>query len=287
MTTSAPAVLELRAGALRLALRLDLGAAVAGLWRAGEPVLDSVEPEALVLARRSGGFVLAPYSNRLGHRRFRFDGQAHTTADNTGGGPHSMHGVAFLRPWTVVAQTADAADLAYRHEPDAHWPFAFQVRQRLALSPGSLRVDLTLTNTDARRAPAGLGWHPYFPKRAGSRLRIDVAGRWERDDVLMLPTHRVPQAGIDSAVADLAFDHGFDGWRGVAHIDDERHALRLSASEPYLVVFTPPTLPFFAVEPVSHVNNAIQMADPAAHGLRSLAQGEAMGLAILLEIAGA
>ena len=98
MTTSAPAVLELRAGALRLALRLDLGAAVAGLWRAGEPVLDSVEPEALVLARRSGGFVLAPYSNRLGHRRFRFDGQDHTTADNTGGGPHSMHGVAFLRP---------------------------------------------------------------------------------------------------------------------------------------------------------------------------------------------
>jgi aldose 1-epimerase len=36
------------------------------------------------------------------------------------------------------------------------------------------------------------------------------------------------------------------------------------------VVFTPDTKrDYYCVEPVSHVSNAIHMADPAAHGLRA------------------
>ena len=37
------------------------------------------------------------------------------------------------------------------------------------------------------------------------------------------------------------------------------------------MVFTPETKPYYCVEPVSHVSNALHMADPMAHGLRSLA----------------
>ena len=48
---------------------------------------------------------------------------------------------------------------------------------------------------------------------------------------------------------------------------DEKLSLSLTSSLPYLVVFTPPTRDYFCVEPVSHVSNAIQMGDPAAHGL--------------------
>jgi len=39
-------------------------------------------------------------------------------------------------------------------------------------------------------------------------------------------------------------------------------------------VFTPQDKDYFCVEPVSHVSNAIHMADPAAHGLRTLAPAE-------------
>ena len=54
---------------------------------------------------------------------------------------------------------------------------------------------------------------------------------------------------------------------------------------PYLVVFTPDTKPYYCVEPVSHVSNAIHMADPAAHGLRSVAPGESFEAAMKLDIA--
>jgi aldose 1-epimerase len=264
--------LELRAGDLRLALRPDLGGSVAGLWLGELPVLRSAEPHALESARLSGCFPLAPYSNRLGYRRFRWLGADYTTAPNVDDSPHSLHGVAWRQPWSVVSAGDGEAELRLVHEPDAHWPFAFELQQRFVLAPAALEVHLVFTNTAPQPQPAGLGWHPCFPKRPRSRLHIELSDRWE-SDASGLPTRKVPQPGIDGDVAHLAFDHCFEGWRGPARIRDEKMSLRLTSSLPYLVVFTPDTKPYYCVEPVSHVSNAIHMADPLAHGLRSIAPG--------------
>ena len=275
--------LELRAGDLRLALRPDLGGCIAGLWLGTLPVLRSTEADQLQASRPSGCYPLAPYSNRLGYRRFRWLGQDHTTAPNFDDNPHSLHGVAWQRPWAVVSASSTEAELEYRHEPDAHWPFAFSLRQRFVLTPGALEMHLVFSNTAAQAQPVGLGWHPYFPKRPRSRLHIELSDRWE-SDASGLPTRRVAQPGIDGDVAHLDFDNCFEGWRGPARIRDEKMSLKLSSSLPYLVVFTPGMRDYYCVEPVSHVNNAIHMADPAAHGLRSVAAGAAFDAWMRLEI---
>ncbi len=270
---------------MRLALRPDLGGAIAGLWLAEVPVLRSSEGAELTGARLSGCYPLAPYSNRLGYRRFRWQGQEHTTAPNFDDSPHSLHGVAWTRAWEVVSSSATEAELHYRHATDRHWPFAFDLRQRFVLSAGALEVHLALTNLSAQPQPVGLGWHPYFPKRPHSRLHIELSERWE-NDASGLPTRRVPQpAGIDGDVAHLAFDNCFEGWRGPARIRDDKLSLRLSSSLPYLVVFTPDTKPYYCVEPVSHVSNAIHMSDPAAHGLRALAPQATFDAWMKLEVA--
>jgi aldose 1-epimerase len=265
--------LTLRAGALRLALRPDLGGCIAGFWHGGRhgdvAVLRSTEPEALASARPSGSFPLVPYSNRLGFRRFDWLGRHHSTAANFDDNPHSVHGVAWQRAWEVVAASETQAELVYRHAPDAHWPFAFDVRQYFMLTPEALTVSLDFSNQADEAQPVGLGWHPYFPKRQGSRMDIDVSTRWP-SDTTGLPTHAEPQAGIHAAVADLAHDHCFGGFQGVARIRDERLDIALTSDLPWLVVFTPDVKPYYCVEPVSHVSNAIQMADPLAHGLRSV-----------------
>ena len=119
----APAsALELHAGALRLALRPDLGGCIAGLWLGDVAVLRSTEPAALERSRLSGCYPLVPYSNRLGYRRFRWHGHEYTTQPNFDDSPHSVHGVGWQRPWTVVQADATQAELVYRHQPDGHWP---------------------------------------------------------------------------------------------------------------------------------------------------------------------
>jgi len=274
---------ELRAGALRFAVRADLGGSIAGLWHRETPVLRSVEPGLLAAARQSACYPLVPYSNRLGHCKFRWKGTEYTTSANFDDNPHSVHGVGWLRPWQVTSHSAVEVVLRYRHEADAHWPFPFEATQRFDLTPLSLTAQLAITNIAELPQPVGLGWHPYFPKRARSRLHIEVGERWE-SDATQLPVHRVAQNGIEGDIVHLDFDHCFDGWKGPAHIRDEKFSLQLTSSLDRLVIYTPQNKDYFCVEPVSHVSNAIHMADPAAHGLRTLQPGESFEATMTLDV---
>ncbi|HWI09816.1 MAG TPA: aldose 1-epimerase [Burkholderiaceae bacterium] len=284
MTGSAKPSFELHAGALRLALRPDLGGCIAGLWHRDAPVLRSTEPEALSGSRASACYPLLPYSNRLGYRKFRWKGHEHTTQPNFDANPHSLHGVGWQRPWEIVSSSVLEVVLRLRHKGDADWPFAFEASQYFTLTPQSMHVEMVFTNSAEIAQPVGLGWHPYFVKRARSRLHIELAERWD-SDATQLPVRKVAQPGIDSDVSHLAFDNCFEGWTGSARIRDEKFSLQLSSSLNRLVVFTPQDRDYFCVEPVSHVSNAIHMADPAAHGLRSLAPGESCEASMTLEVA--
>lgn len=285
-TSTVEHAVELRAGDLRLALRADLGGCVAGFWRGDLPVLRSTEPAVLTGSRLSGCYPLAPYSNRLGYRRFRWLGREYTTQPNFDDNPHSVHGVAWQRPWAVVDASSTSALLRYTHAGDAHWPFAFAIDQRFTLDAAALEVRLAFTNQAPHAQPVGLGWHPYFPKRARSRLHIELTERWD-SDATGLPVRRVAQPGIDADVAHLEFDNCFGGWRGAARLRDEKLSLRLTSSLPYLVVFTPQTKPYYCVEPVSHVSNALHMTDPAEHGLATVEPGQTLEAWMRLEVGAA
>ena len=280
------APLELRAGPLRLALRPDLGGSIAGLWHGSTPVLRSMEPAALGTPRASGCFPLAPYSNRLGYKRFRWQAREYSTVANFGDDyPHSLHGSAWTQPWSVTHADAHSAELLLTQHSDAHWPFTFDVTQRFELEDDALKVSLTFTNIDARTQPVGLGWHPYFPKRSRSRMHVECSGRWDCDSSTHLPTRRVAQNSIDAEVRHLAYDHCFDGWRGAARVRDEALSLSLTSSLSHLVVYTPEQKDYFCIEPVSHVSNAIHMADPMAHGLVALGASETMEAWMKIEVA--
>jgi aldose 1-epimerase len=283
MTAAPTPHFELHAGALRLALRPDLGGSIAGLWHRHLPVLRCTEPAELSAARQSGCFPLLPYSNRLAYRRFRWKGVDHATLPNFDDSPHSVHGVGWRRPWEIVSSSAVDVVLRCRHAGDGDWPFAFEARQYFTLTPQAMRVQLVFDNLAEIAQPVGLGWHPYFPKRARSRLHIELDGRWD-SDAAQLPVRKVAQSGIDSDVVHLGYDNCFDGWRGAARIRDEKISLQLTSSLDRLVVYTPQQRDYFCVEPVSHVSNAIHMADPLAHGLRHVDAGESLEAWMQLDV---
>ena len=116
--------------------------------------------------------------------------------------------------------------------------------------------------------PAGIGWHPYFPRAADTTLTARVAGLWLTDaDVLPVahvtpPPDRDPGRGL--AVDRVALDNVFTGWDGQAMIAWPERGVRLqmAASPPVrsLVVYTPPACPFFCAEPVSHATDAFNLA---------------------------
>ncbi len=253
---------------------------MAGLWWGDVPVLRSTLGSALISARLAGNYPLVPFSNRVAQAKLVWAGTSHPLVQNNADEPHAIHGVGWQRAWQVLDASDEFALLSYEHKADAAWPFDFDTSQAFRVSKGSLELTLSMTNQSSSPAPAGLGWHPYFVKRASSHLRFAARGRWEMG-ADKLPTQWVPSVGVDTHCETLDVDHCFEGWQGDALLTDDTLCIRIASSLKRLVVYTNTTRDIVAIEPVSHVNNAVNLmatgkwtADEL--GLRVLQPGESM-----------
>jgi aldose 1-epimerase len=83
-------------------------------------------------------------------------------------------------------------------------------------------------------------------------------------------------------------DNCFDGWTGAVQLRDELLHTRVSSNLTRLVVFTNDTRDFVAIEPVSHVNDAVNRvhagADAAQLGLVTLQPGESLTAQMTIEV---
>ena len=286
-----PTALHLTNGALRCDIAPAIGGAVAGLWLGDIPVLRSTAAAALHNVRESGSYPLVPFSNRVGDAVLRWDGAQHPLLRNFEPEPHAIHGVGWQRAWSVVEAQPRFVQLSLQHPGDQSWPFAFACTQSFRLGPRALELLISVTNHAAHAVPMGLGWHPYFVKRPGSHLRFDATGRWEMGPD-KLPTVCLPLTGLDTLCAALEVDHCFEGWHGDLLIRDKLLHTRVRSNLSYLVVFTNAQRGFVAIEPVSHVNNALQLAQELGRpvdslGVQVLQAGESMSAWMEIDVAAA
>lgn len=243
---------------LQCDIKPELGGCISGLWLGGIPVLRSTPVQDLQSVRQSASYPLVPFSNRVGNATLQWLGTDHPLVRNWAPEPHAIHGVGWERSWTVLEATGAFTLLSYEHKADASWPFDFDTSQAFKLEANALEMSLSITNQSIVSAPAGLGWHPYFVKRADSRLHFDAKGRWEMG-ADKLPTVHSSSVGLHGDCATLAVDHCFDGWSGEVRLHDRLLTTRITSSLSRLVVYTAPGRDTIAIEPVSHTNNAMNL----------------------------
>ena len=281
--------MTLASGPLRCVIDPALGGSLVSLRHGALPVLREAPAGQPPDVRAGAGYPLLPYSNRIGHARLPWQGHVHRLQPNFAPEPHAIHGIGWRRPWRVLQADTRSARLALSHRADADWPFDFEAEQHLTLEPQAFGLELRLTHAGQDGLmPAGLGWHPYFCKRPGARLQFAARGRWAMGPD-QLPTGHCDGGGIDGMLDVQDVDHCFEGWDGEVRWQDDQLRLMLRSDLDRLVVFTSPQRPFVAIEPVSHVNNALQLAQslgrtPADLGMRSLAPGASCAAWMRLEI---
>jgi aldose 1-epimerase len=278
-------LITLTAGDAELILAPSLGGAVVSWTRAGHAVFRAPLPNALAdgFVRGLASFPLIPWSNRIAHGRFSFGGQSYQLPATFGG--HAIHGTGWQSVWQAPEQDATSATLTNLHAPDELWPFAFEASQRFMLDADRLTLALSVTNRHSGPAPFALGAHPYFPKRPGATLQFSAGGVWRNVGEVLAAEHIAVPAAWDHArtlpigVADL--DNCFTAWTGVARLTypGPGFAVIITGDPVFanLVVFISPTNDFFAVEPVSNVNDGMNKLDePVTHGVRVLEPGETL-----------
>ena len=219
-------VLELVDDRSRLVIAAAKGGGIASFdalvpGRAPVPLLKPARADAV------GCELLVPWSNRISGGGFDFDGRFHPVEPNVPGEPFPLHGDGFQKPWRVARQTAAEAELVL--DDGSIGPYRYAARVVYALREGALDATLTVENRASIRLPYGLGFHPWFPRHAGTSLTATASRVWLEDE-RHLPT------GVEPVAAHPAWDfsqgaplpagwinNGFDGWDRRA---DDRPARR-------------------------------------------------------------
>jgi aldose 1-epimerase len=288
------ALVELRAGALRLALSPLVGGSISAFdWLGGEmplPILrQSHSPLENVLD--AACFPLVPYVNRIRGGCFSFRGREVRIAPNMPSDSSPLHGQGWLNPWRVEQASDTRVTLAFHHEAD-EWPWDYQARQHFDLDARGLSAEISCRNLSVDPMPCGLGFHPYFPCDPATRLYTTVTSAWTIDDKV-LPVEQVPADGRydlrNRIVCGQDLDNGFGGWDGEARMSDPDwpYSLRMTSLESrFFQLYSPASGGLFVAEPVSHANAALNEPEEQwpALGLRVLEPGEEMSLSMRLDV---
>lgn len=265
------AIVTLQAGDYELRLAPEIGGSIAAFrWRGRDLMrgLESVDwpsgdlppgPESLA------SFPLVPFSNRIKNGEFSVDGRTIRLPARNAQTPHALHGFGWTSLWQIVSEAKDTQDGAKRivlehHYQSGAWPWAYVARQIFCLRDTGLRHDLWLRNLGSEPMPAGLGFHPYFPKH-DARVTFSCDGMWHSTPDC-LPTHWQDLDTTPDILAGAAWDHVFTGRTGaiVIHRPDYRLEIRPDAALDHCVVYVPEGEDYFCLEPVSHMTNAVNRA---------------------------
>ncbi len=266
-------LLALAGGDWAATLLPGLGGAFASLAWHGRDVLVPLPLGADPTASFAGAFVMAPWANRLDGGRLPVLGREYRLPINRPQDDTAIHGLSRDRPWSVAMAAPARAVLAQQVDTtEAGLPWRYAARLDVALGGGGVAIALALTNLGDRPAPFGLGWHPFFVRQAGTRLRFRAATLFTRD-ARCLPVAAQPSDGLDGdATAYEGLDTHFAGWDGMAEIVRPDLRLRLAASGAFagnLQIFAPAASGgggILCVEPMSHVPDAPNRPEFAAFG---------------------
>lgn len=177
-------MLELTAGECVVAVDLAAGGRIAQIAVGDQHLLaDSADPAHGQGSIEWGLFAMAPWVGRVGQGRFNFDGVDYQLGLNHRDGKgddrhHAIHGTVFGKPWAVTQRDAASLDISCSLTDALDWPFDGVARQRIALSNGSVELELSV-ESDGRTFPAELGWHPWFPKP--HQLSFEPTAMYQRD----------------------------------------------------------------------------------------------------------
>lgn len=234
-------------------------------------------PREALESRKAGdfsSFSLIPYSSILENGILNFNKQsyklyAHSQSEHRG------HGEVRRKPMKIkessenkLALTLDSSDF-----DDFFWPFPFTTTVEYLVDENSFVMVMKLKNTGNSDMPGGLGIHPYFVRDlAGTKqdvfVKIPMKGVYPGEDQIHSGTWEDQPECHEFAKGKILTGAHLDKCYRISEepsiIKWTKTGLELSMESSslfgHMVIYCPPNdTSSFAVEPVSHCNNAFNM----------------------------
>jgi aldose 1-epimerase len=228
-------------------------------------------------------FPMIPYASLIHDATFTWSGNTYRVKPNMPDRPHALHGDAWQHEWEVDETGPGRVVLRYRQEGD-RFPFPYEATLTASVRFAELSLTLLLFNRGTQPMPAGMGFHPFFPRRPDLTLEFDATQKWTRDlQGRMLQPHRCGEDESWSSprsVTHLACNDVYDGWSRSAVLDLASPGLRVALTAEgvldRLLLFSPTDRDVVCVEPISNLPDGFNLlaAGSTDSGVRVLAPGE-------------
>ena len=251
-------ILSLTCGPMSLTSIPALGGCLADLSCHDEPIFRRASGNITDVVD-AAYFPMLPICNRIRNAEFQFEGRYIRLSPNQPGVNDHVHGQGWQSAWEID-KWAEGVGVLHLDYPGGEWPWQYRAEQIFELGPRGLRIGLSITNTSDSEMPAGLGFHPFFPLEAQTRLQFCYDGYWHRS-VDGYPDRWVGE-GFDKdwhtacpVPGTVLTDHTFTGFAGDAVIlrgAEPKVRVRADSHCGNLHVFIPPGDTFFCIEPASN-----------------------------------
>jgi aldose 1-epimerase len=279
--------------AFTLAVRPETGGSIAVFRRSdGLAIFRDALSDSYDDAREGASFPLVPFSNRIRDRRFELGNRQINLEPNVPGADRVAHGFGWRCEWDVVSKTGSSIVIAHDRAA-SDWPWAYRAEQRLSLIHDGLSMQMSLRNLSNHPMPAGLGFHPFFPLRPGTKVQF-----------IATECHAVGNDGfpaicdaVDDMLAAAAtginplrgsrYFAGFGGEATITAPGAPSIILRSSAEATHFVFYLAPDSSFFCLEPVTHGVGALCAPRPPADlpEIDMIRPGDQLELAMTIHVA--
>lgn len=215
---------------------------------------------------QSASFPLIPFSNRIRNGIFIFNGKKYKLKPNWDGDQPVIHGEAWQKIWHVIEKNDHHHKIEFKGQE--WWPWHYRAIQSFLLSPQGIDIKLEIENLSDSEMPAGLGFHPYFPKYSDTILQFHSDSIWPPMGANPLQKCDTPHLGFNNGrnINDYHLDHCFENLSNEIIIQQpslgQKITMRfisddINAIKSYHAIVYNPKEDYFCVEPVSHITGAI------------------------------
>lgn len=232
--------------------------------------------------------LLFPFPNRLKSGKFNYVGETFQFPLNDFGRPNALHGLLHDKAFEITSQQDDEICLSYSDNGDtAHYPFPFKIDLTYKLTPGELKISVSITNTGDKVLPCSFGWHPYFNLPEGidpGKIQLQGVELIEVDEMMIPSGKKTPYMTLEepTPISGLSLDTCFHSIE-----EKDRYVTRLffpdssglevwqDSNHPYTQIYTPEDGKTIAIEPMTSNIDALNNGN----GLSFIAPKKVLDLA--------
>lgn len=266
-----------KTGAYFAKIDLNSGASLQALKIEGKQILANLHP--LKYEHSFNAALLFPFANRIDNGVYSYNNKSYQLKCNEINNNNALHGLIYNKKFKLISKktgvNSTSVNLEYIETvKNAGFPFTYKIQLIYKTTKKSLRLKVRIENTDTLAFPFTLGWHPYFYSSNLMKSNIHFHA-----DKKVIHNKKKISEGMESynsekklKLADKNLDDCFHLSAKKIKFKTPRYhlALKTTAKNNYLQIYTPDNANAIAIEPLTGISNSfnnkegLQVLEPNA-----------------------